>query len=70
MFLECFPTLTLPSNYIQNMTETQDLDVCVMVCPKIWTDYHTLIYTQHQEEMKSVGSHGNLSLLFMMKMRL
>jgi hypothetical protein len=52
------------------MTEIQDLDVCVMVCPKIWTDYYMLIYTQHQEEMKTVGSHGSLSLLFMMKMRL
>jgi hypothetical protein len=38
-----------------------------MVHPKVWADYCILIHTHCQELMKSVGSHGSLSLLFMMK---
>ncbi len=38
-----------------------------MVCPKVWADYCIVIHTHCQELMKSVGSHGSLSLLFMMK---
>jgi hypothetical protein len=30
-----------------------------------WADYYILIYTHHQELMKSVGSHGSLPLQFM-----
>jgi hypothetical protein len=35
--------------------------------PEIWVDCHILIYTHCPELMKSVRSHGSLSLLFMMK---
>jgi hypothetical protein len=38
-----------------------------MVCPSFWEDYYMLIYTHCWELMNSVGSHGSLSLLFMMK---
>jgi hypothetical protein len=32
-----------------------------------WEDYYMLIYTHCWELMNSVGSHGSLSLLFVMK---
>jgi hypothetical protein len=35
--------------------------------PRFWEDYNILINTHHQELMKSVGSHGGLLLLIMMK---
>jgi hypothetical protein len=35
--------------------------------PKFWEDYYMLIYTHCWELMNSVGSHGSLSLLFVMK---
>ncbi len=35
--------------------------------PEIWVDCHILIYTHCPELMKSVRSHGSLSLLFVMK---
>jgi hypothetical protein len=38
-----------------------------MVCPSFWEDYYMLIYTHCWELMNSVGSHGSLSLLFVMK---
>jgi hypothetical protein len=38
-----------------------------MVCPSSWADYYMLIYTHCWELMNSVGSHGSLSLLFVMK---
>jgi hypothetical protein len=38
-----------------------------MVCPSFWADYYMLIYTHCWELMNSVGSHGSLSLPFMMK---
>ncbi len=36
--------------------------------PEIWVDCHILVYTHCPELMKSVKSHGSLSLLFMMKL--
>ncbi len=41
--------------------------LCIMVCPSFWEDYYMLIYTHCWELMNSVGSHGSLSLLFVMK---
>jgi hypothetical protein len=41
--------------------------LCIMVCPSFWKDYYMLIYTHCWELMNSVGSHGSLSLLFVMK---
>ncbi len=41
--------------------------LCIMVCPSFWEDYFMLIYTHCWELMNSVGSHGSLSLLFVMK---
>jgi hypothetical protein len=41
--------------------------LCIMVCPSFWEDYYMLIYTHCWELMNSVGSHGSLSPLFMMK---
>jgi hypothetical protein len=38
-----------------------------MVCPSSWEDYYMLIYTHCWELMNSVGSHGSLSLPFVMK---
>jgi hypothetical protein len=38
-----------------------------MGCPSFWEDYYMLIYTPCQELMNSVGSHGSLSLPFVMK---
>jgi hypothetical protein len=35
--------------------------------PSFWEDYYMLIYTHCWELMNSVGSHGSLSLLFLMK---
>ncbi len=41
--------------------------LCIMVCPSFWEDYYMLIYTHCWELMNSVGSHGSLSLPFVMK---
>jgi len=38
-----------------------------MVCPSFWADYYMLIYMHCWELMNSAGSHGSLSLPFMMK---
>jgi membrane protein YdbS with pleckstrin-like domain len=38
-----------------------------MVSPSFWEDYYMLIYTHCWELMNSVGSHGSLSLPFVMK---
>jgi hypothetical protein len=38
-----------------------------MVCPSFLEDYYMLIYTHCWELMNSVGGHGSLSPLFMMK---
>jgi len=38
-----------------------------MVCPSFWEDYYMFIYTHCWELMNSVGSHGSLSLPFVMK---
>jgi hypothetical protein len=35
--------------------------------PKNMVDHYILIYTNHGELMKSLGSHGSSSLLFVMK---
>jgi hypothetical protein len=42
-------------------------NVCITVCWIFFVSYCMLIYIYHQELIKSVGSCGNLSLLFMMK---
>ncbi len=41
--------------------------LCIMVCPSFWADYYMLIYTHCSDLMNSVGSHGSLSLPFVMK---
>jgi hypothetical protein len=41
--------------------------LCIMVCPSLWEYCYMLIYTRCWELMNSVGSHGSLSLPFMMK---
>ncbi len=41
--------------------------LCIVVCPSFWEDYYMLIYTHCWELMNSVGSHGSLSLPFVMK---
>jgi hypothetical protein len=35
--------------------------------PEGWVDCHVNIYTHYPELMKSLGCHGNSSLLLMMK---
>jgi hypothetical protein len=48
-------------------TETQDTGVCIMHLPKILGGLlNTYLYTPH-ERMKSVGSHGSSSQLFVNK---
>jgi len=39
------------------------------LCPKFWEDYYRLLHTHCQQLLKSVGSHGSLSLLFVMKVK-
>jgi hypothetical protein len=39
-----------------------------MVCLKFWVDNYILTYTHCQELTKSLGSHGSLSPVFVMKM--
>jgi len=41
--------------------------LCIIVCPSFWEDYYMLIYTHCWELINSVGSHGSLSLPFVMK---
>ncbi len=56
---------------VGNMTETQDTDMCPKFDGALPQFLGRLLYTSlsHcQELMPSVGSHGNLSLLFMMKL--
>jgi len=36
---------------------------------RYWADYYILIYTRFQELMKSVGTHGSLSLLLVMEVK-
>jgi hypothetical protein len=50
-----------------NATVTPNADAWIMVCLRCWADYNLLIYTHCQKLMNSVGSHGSLSLLFMMR---
>jgi hypothetical protein len=50
-----------------NATETQHGDGCVIVCLKLGVRLLFTSYTHHQELMKSVGSHGSLLLLLMVK---
>lgn len=40
------------------------------VLPEFWVDSYVLMYMHYQELMKSVGSHGSLSLQFSMKVTL
>jgi hypothetical protein len=41
--------------------------LCIIVCPSFWEDYYMLIYAHCWELINSVGSHGSLSLPFVMK---
>ncbi len=41
--------------------------LCIIVCPSFWEDYSMLIYTHFGKLMNSIGSHGSLSLSFVMK---
>ncbi len=41
--------------------------LCIMVCPSFSVDFYMLFYTHCWELMNSVGSHGSLSLPFVMK---
>jgi hypothetical protein len=50
-----------------NATITKATDVCIMICLNIWDDYYVLVYINHSELMKAVGSHCSLFLLFIMK---
>ncbi len=55
------------SHRFQKGNRNSGCRLCIMVCPSFWEDYYTLIYTHCWELMNSVGSHGSLSLLFVMK---
>jgi hypothetical protein len=49
----------------ENVPETHNAHVSIMVCLKF--DQAILIYTCCQKLMKSMGSNGRFSLLFMVK---
>jgi hypothetical protein len=49
----------------QNAKGTQDAYVYIMVFLKFWADHLILMYTPSRDLVKSVGSHGSLSLLNM-----
>jgi hypothetical protein len=40
-----------------NATITEATDVCIMICLNIWVNYYVLVYINHSELMKAVGSH-------------
>ncbi len=49
-------------------SENEDVNSYKMVCWNFWkADYYLVIYSHHQELVKSVGSHSSSSLLFMIK---
>jgi hypothetical protein len=39
----------------RNVTETQDVDISLMACPKNLANYYISLCAHHQELMKSVG---------------
>jgi hypothetical protein len=55
------------SHCFQKGNRNSGCRLCIMVCPSFWEDYYMLIYTHCWELMNSVGSHGSLSLPFVMK---
>jgi hypothetical protein len=55
------------SHYFRKGNRNSGRTLCIMVCPSLWEDYYMLIYTHCWELMNSVGSHGSLSLPFVMK---
>jgi hypothetical protein len=65
--LECKPELQLglPAAS-ENVTETQDEDVGMLVCRRFWDDLLDAFYGHRWELLKSVGSHGSSSQLFAM----
>jgi len=68
MSLECLANLMTGSSHcFWNFDGNSGCRFCVMFCLKLWADSSILIYIHHLELMKSVGSHGSLSLLFMTK---
>jgi hypothetical protein len=59
--LKCLPTSWM--SILENVTETQDADVCIIFCPKFLSDLYIITYIHGQELMKSVGrqaAHHNL----------
>ncbi len=55
------------SHCFQKGNRNSGCRLCITVCPSFWEDYYMLIYTHCWELMNSVGSHGSLSLPFVMK---
>lgn len=69
MSLECW--LTLQPNVPMasgNATENQNTNACIVSYLKVWVDYCIPIYPPWGL-MKSVGSHGSSSILFMIKVK-
>jgi hypothetical protein len=59
----CYPTSW--QLLLLEMRQSQDADVCMVVCLKFWVDYHMHIITYCWELMESVGSHGSSSMMAM-----
>jgi hypothetical protein len=59
--------MTESSHCFQKCDRTQDEDACTMICLKFCNFHYILIYTQQQELTQLVGSHGSLSLPFVIK---
>jgi hypothetical protein len=67
MCLLVFPLLMIRVKKCKCCTGLSGLFHVPQNCPKFWADHYILIYTHCWELMKSVGTNGSLSLLFMMK---
>jgi hypothetical protein len=52
----------------ENVTKKSKCQFCIIVCMKLLVDNNLLMYSQCWVLKKSLGSHGNSSLLFVMKM--
>ncbi len=68
-YVSCVLANIMPESscWFQKWDRDSGCRFCITVCPKTWVDHYILIYTNHGRLMKSLGSHGSSSLLFVMK---
>jgi len=63
----CLLGASQSNDWGRNLTETHDTDHCRRVQINFLMDYCIFIFTRGWELIKSVWSHGSLTLLFLMK---